>query len=76
MVKKQELVATRATPPFYLNCDLRTFDLRSLNSAFDVVLIDPPWEECVSIAFCNFSSFILIYDYHFVGITIDKAESP
>ena len=29
----------------YLKCDLRTFDLNSLGSKFDVILVDPPLEE-------------------------------
>ena len=29
----------------YLKCDLRTFDLSSLGSKFDVILVDPPLEE-------------------------------
>ena len=29
----------------YLKCDLRTFDLSSLESKFDVILVDPPLEE-------------------------------
>jgi len=45
MTQKDEMVSLRATPPFYLNCDLKTFDLKSLGTQFDVVLIDPPWEE-------------------------------
>ncbi|CAK0802305.1 unnamed protein product [Prorocentrum cordatum] len=28
-----------------LKCDLKTFDLSSLGTKFDVVLVDPPWEE-------------------------------
>lgn len=35
----------RATPPAYLRCDLRTFPLASLGSQFDVILVDPPWDE-------------------------------
>jgi len=31
------------TPPFYINTDLRTFDLSSLQCKFDVILVDPPW---------------------------------
>jgi N6-adenosine-specific RNA methylase IME4 len=42
---KDDLIAVRATPPFYLQSDLRTFPLTSLGTHFDVVLIDPPWEE-------------------------------
>jgi len=40
-----QLVAERATPPMYINCDLKTFDLTQLGTKFDVILIDPPWEE-------------------------------
>ena len=29
----------------YLKCDLDTFDLRDLESKFDVILIEPPLEE-------------------------------
>jgi len=29
----------------YLKCDLETFDLRDLESKFDVILIEPPLEE-------------------------------
>ena len=29
----------------YLKCDLKTFDLSSLGTKFDVILIDPPLEE-------------------------------
>jgi hypothetical protein len=29
----------------HLRADLRDFDLRSLGTKFDVILIDPPWEE-------------------------------
>ncbi|CAG8523198.1 6587_t:CDS:2 [Ambispora gerdemannii] len=42
---KNALVANRATPPTYLKADLRTFELKSLGTKFDVILIDPPLEE-------------------------------
>ena len=29
----------------YLKCDLETFDLRDLESKFDVILLEPPLEE-------------------------------
>ena len=35
----------RATQPMYLKGDLKTFDLSSLGSKFDVMLIEPPLEE-------------------------------
>lgn len=39
---KDELIQVRATPPMYLQCDLRHFDLQNLNSQFDVILVEPP----------------------------------
>lgn len=42
---KDRLVEARATPPAHLAADLKTYDLSSLGSKFDVILIDPPWEE-------------------------------
>nr|VZI26885.1 unnamed protein product [Spirometra erinaceieuropaei] len=42
---KDELIQARATPPMYLRADLLTFDLRELDSVFDVILIEPPLEE-------------------------------
>jgi mRNA (2'-O-methyladenosine-N6-)-methyltransferase len=44
---KDELIKKQATPPMYLKADLREFDLRQLGTKFDVILIDPPWEEYV-----------------------------
>jgi hypothetical protein len=44
---KNALVENRATPPTYLKADLRTFDLKSLGTKFDVILIDPPLQELV-----------------------------
>ena len=42
---KDERIATRASPAMFKNVDLRSFDLTTLGTKFDVVLIDPPWEE-------------------------------
>ncbi|XP_045478100.1 N6-adenosine-methyltransferase non-catalytic subunit [Harmonia axyridis] len=42
---KDELIAQTATPPMYLKADLSTYDLKNLNSKFDVILIEPPLEE-------------------------------
>lgn len=42
---KDELIASTATPPMYLKCDLMNYDLKNLNSKFDVILIEPPLEE-------------------------------
>ncbi|CAG8469862.1 16094_t:CDS:2 [Acaulospora morrowiae] len=39
---KNALVSSRATPPTYLKADLRTFELKSTGTKFDVILIDPP----------------------------------
>uniref|UniRef100_A0A182JK76 N(6)-adenosine-methyltransferase non-catalytic subunit METTL14 n=1 Tax=Anopheles atroparvus TaxID=41427 RepID=A0A182JK76_ANOAO len=42
---KDELIAETATPPMYLRADLKTFDLKTLGTKFDVILIEPPLEE-------------------------------
>ena len=41
---KNEVLKKRATPPMWLKCDLKTYDLSSLGK-FDVILIDPPLPE-------------------------------
>jgi len=43
--RKDERIAERATPPTSKRVDLRDFDLTSLGTKFDVILIDPPWDE-------------------------------
>nr|QTZ19467.1 methyltransferase 1 [Bixa orellana] len=47
--KKDEIVAKAASPPMYFKCDLREFELSPefFGSKFDVILVDPPWEEYV-----------------------------
>ena len=42
---KDALISQRATPPTYKKVDLKTFDLTTLGTKFDVIVIDPPWEE-------------------------------
>jgi len=42
---KDELISRTATPPMYLKCDLRNFNLSELGSKFDVILVEPPLEE-------------------------------
>ena len=42
---QDEHVALTSTPPMYLKCDLRTYNLLDLNNKFDVILIEPPLEE-------------------------------
>lgn len=42
---KDNIIAKRATPGMSLKCDLTSFDLSSLGTKFDVILMDPPWEE-------------------------------
>lgn len=42
--RKNEVLQKRATPPTWIKCDLKTFDLSTLGK-FDVVLIDPPVPE-------------------------------
>jgi mRNA (2'-O-methyladenosine-N6-)-methyltransferase len=46
---KDAMVEERATPPMFLQSDLKTFDLQSLPVKFDVVLIDPPLHEFVTL---------------------------
>lgn len=41
---KDELIAKTATPPMYLQADLKTLDLKTLGAKFDVILIEPPLE--------------------------------
>ncbi|KAK4774143.1 hypothetical protein SAY87_029162 [Trapa incisa] len=47
--KKDEIVAKSASPPMYHKCDLREFELSPefFGTKFDVILVDPPWEEYV-----------------------------
>lgn len=47
--KKDEIVAKAASPPMYLKCDLREQALSPelFGTKFDVILMDPPWEEYV-----------------------------
>lgn len=44
---KNDIAERYATPPFYLQADLRNLKLstETFGTKFDVVLIDPPWEE-------------------------------
>lgn len=47
--KKDEIVSKSATAPMYFKCDLREFELSPefFGTKFDVILVDPPWEEYV-----------------------------
>ncbi|KAK9868572.1 hypothetical protein WJX84_005090 [Apatococcus fuscideae] len=47
--RKDSLVAERASPPFFMRADLKEVRLTPelFGTKFDVVLIDPPWEEYV-----------------------------
>lgn len=42
---KDELISETATAPMYLKADVKTLDLKTLGSKFDVILIEPPLEE-------------------------------
>ncbi|XP_026473557.1 N6-adenosine-methyltransferase non-catalytic subunit [Ctenocephalides felis] len=42
---KDSLIAETSTPPMFLKCDLKTFDLKTLGCKFDVILIEPPLLE-------------------------------
>jgi len=39
------LIQKKSTHPYYIKCDLKTFDLSKLGTKFDIILVDPPWEE-------------------------------
>lgn len=41
---KKEVIEKRNTPPVYIKADLKNYKLNQLGK-FDVILIDPPWEE-------------------------------
>ncbi|XP_059317441.1 N6-adenosine-methyltransferase non-catalytic subunit MTB-like isoform X1 [Lycium ferocissimum] len=47
--RKDEIVVKSASPPMYYKCDLREQQLSPefFGTKFDVILIDPPWEEYV-----------------------------
>ncbi|KAL8257744.1 hypothetical protein R6Q59_029784 [Mikania micrantha] len=47
--KKDEIVASSASAPMYYKCDLREQVLSPefFGTKFDVILVDPPWEEYV-----------------------------
>ncbi|XP_042512210.1 N6-adenosine-methyltransferase non-catalytic subunit MTB-like [Macadamia integrifolia] len=47
--KKDEIVAKSSSPPMYYKCDLNEFVLSPefFGTKFDVILVDPPWEEYV-----------------------------
>ncbi|XP_047970451.1 N6-adenosine-methyltransferase non-catalytic subunit MTB [Salvia hispanica] len=47
--KKDEIVSKSASAPMYYKCDLREQVLSSefFGTKFDVILVDPPWEEYV-----------------------------
>ena len=49
LVRKDRIVADAATPPMFLQMDLRHTPLSPhlFGTKFDVILIDPPWEEYV-----------------------------
>lgn len=38
------MIEKRNTPPVYIKADLKNYKLNQLGK-FDVILIDPPWEE-------------------------------
>lgn len=53
---KAQLLQDRQLPPFYLDADLRAFDLSRLQCKFDVIVVDPPWEEYARRAAASASS--------------------
>lgn len=49
ITRKDELVRARASPPYYLKANLKDLPLSvdTFGTKFDVILVDPPWEEYV-----------------------------
>ncbi|KXZ54988.1 hypothetical protein GPECTOR_3g153 [Gonium pectorale] len=49
IARKDRQVAAFATPPLFLRADLRSLRLspETFGTKFDVILVDPPWEEYV-----------------------------
>ncbi|KAE9618293.1 hypothetical protein Lal_00047513 [Lupinus albus] len=49
ITKKDEIVTKSASAPMYYKCDLNEFELSPefFGTKFDVILVDPPWEEYV-----------------------------
>uniref|UniRef100_A0A8R7P0Q3 Uncharacterized protein n=1 Tax=Triticum urartu TaxID=4572 RepID=A0A8R7P0Q3_TRIUA len=47
--RKDEIVTNTASPPMYFRCDLRQHVLSPefFGTKFDVILVDPSWEEYV-----------------------------
>ncbi|KAG0466918.1 hypothetical protein HPP92_018498 [Vanilla planifolia] len=47
--RKDDIVIKSSSPPMYHKCDLREFTLAPefFGTKFDVILVDPPWEEYV-----------------------------
>lgn len=44
MLSKSDQICKSAIEPLHIKCDLKTFNLASLNTKFDVILVDPPWK--------------------------------
>ncbi|XP_019454218.1 PREDICTED: methyltransferase-like protein 1 isoform X1 [Lupinus angustifolius] len=49
ITKKDEIVTKSSSAPMYYKCDLKEFELSPefFGTKFDVILVDPPWEEYV-----------------------------
>ncbi|KAI5065274.1 hypothetical protein GOP47_0019969 [Adiantum capillus-veneris] len=49
ITRKDKLITDHACPPMYMQTDLRVTELSSevFGTKFDVILVDPPWEEYV-----------------------------
>ena len=45
LFSQDKQIRDRGTQPMYLNCDLKTFDLSTLESKFDVIHVTPPLEQ-------------------------------
>ncbi|KAH7435640.1 hypothetical protein KP509_06G073000 [Ceratopteris richardii] len=49
ITRKDKLITDHACPPMYMQMDLRVTELNSemFGTKFDVILVDPPWEEYI-----------------------------
>ncbi|RCV42689.1 hypothetical protein SETIT_9G236100v2 [Setaria italica] len=61
--RKDEIVSNSASAPMYYKCDLKEHVLSPdfLGTKFDVILVDPPWEEYVHRAPVNITAFLLLW---------------
>nr|CAB3494548.1 unnamed protein product [Digitaria exilis] len=62
--RKDEIVANSASAPMYYKCDLKEHVLSPdfFGTKFDVILVDPPWEEYVHRAPVSIAEFLFLWE--------------